>query len=403
MSSVVVEGPLEREKWSRPANFDRFFSKDVPADAEARRAYAREVLGKFATKAYRRPVEPKVVDRLVAVAEEPTVSPARRSSKASPARSPRFRVPCFLFRLEDVVPEDANKPFGRIDEYALASRLSYFLWSTMPDDELFKLAAQGELRKNLPAQVKRLLDDYRSDRFVRNFVGQWLQTRDVEGIAVDARSVLARDEGYEKELKKDQEEFRAFLAERAAQKNQPQAKEAQGQRRQRLAGRFPRLFAGLKYDLDGDLRRAMRRETELYVANIVHDDRSVLELLDSDYTYLNEKLAKFYGVPDVKGDEMRRVKLPADSPRGGLLTMGTLLVVTSNPTRTSPVKRGLFVLDNILGTPAPPPPMAVAPLEDAEKEFQGREPTLRETLEIHLREALVQRLPCPHGPDRPGV
>ena len=155
-----------------------------------------------------------------------------------------------------------------------------------------------------------------------------------------------------------------------------------------MAGRFPHLFGGVKYDLDGDLRRAMRRETELYVANIVHDDRSVLELLDSDYTYLNEKLAKFYGVPGVKGEEMRRVKLPADSVRGGLLTMGTLLVVTSNPTRTSPVKRGLFVLDNILGTPAPPPPMAVAPLEEADKEFQGREPTLREALEIHRAKPL---------------
>ena len=176
VSSVVVEGPLERDKWSRPANFDRFFSKDVPADAEGRRAYAREVLGKFATKAYRRPVEPKVVDRLVAVAEEAYTQPGKTFEQGiARAFTAILASPRFLFRVEDIVPEDANKPFGRIDEYALASRLSYFLWSTMPDDELFKLAEKGELRKNLPAQVKRLLDDYRSDRFVRNFVGQWLQ------------------------------------------------------------------------------------------------------------------------------------------------------------------------------------------------------------------------------------
>jgi hypothetical protein len=127
----------------------------------------------------------------------------------------------------------------------------------------------------------------------------------------------------------------------------------------------------------------MRRETEMFFAAIVRDNRNVLELLDSDFTFLNERLAKHYGIPGVKGEEMRRVALPKDSPRGGLLTQGTVLVVTSNPTRTSPVKRGLFVLDNLLGTPAPPPPPDVPQLEEAEKSFKDREPTLREILQIH--------------------
>jgi hypothetical protein len=127
----------------------------------------------------------------------------------------------------------------------------------------------------------------------------------------------------------------------------------------------------------------MRGEVERYFAYVLREDRSVLELLDSDYTFLNQRLATYYGVPDVKGDELRKVTLPAGSPRGGVLTSGAVLVVTSNPTRTSPVKRGLFVLENVLGTPTPPPPPDLPPLEDAGKKLKGRVPTLRETLEVH--------------------
>jgi hypothetical protein len=136
------------------------------------------------------------------------------------------------------------------------------------------------------------------------------------------------------------------------------------------------------------LRLAMRRETELYFGHVIREDRSILELIDSDYTFLDEKLADFYGIPEVKGREMRRVTLPPDSPRGGVLTMGTLLTVTSNPTRTSPVKRGLFILDNILGTPSPPAPPNIPELEEAEKEFKDRRPTIREAMEAHRSNAL---------------
>jgi hypothetical protein len=136
------------------------------------------------------------------------------------------------------------------------------------------------------------------------------------------------------------------------------------------------------------MRKAMREETELTVAHVLRENRSVLELLESDYTFLNEKLAKHYGITNVTGSEMRLVRLPPGSPRGGVLTEGSVLVVTSNPTRTSPVKRGLFVLDNILGVPPPPPPPDIPPLEDSEKGAKDGEPTLRETLEIHRSKPL---------------
>jgi hypothetical protein len=132
----------------------------------------------------------------------------------------------------------------------------------------------------------------------------------------------------------------------------------------------------------------MRRETEMAFAHVVRDDRSVLDLIDADYTFLNERLAKHYGIEGVEGDEMRRVELPPDSPRGGILTQGTVLAVTSNPDRTSPVKRGLFLLDNVLGTPPAPPPPDIPALEDATKGREGPPPTLRETLALHRSQPL---------------
>jgi hypothetical protein len=143
-----------------------------------------------------------------------------------------------------------------------------------------------------------------------------------------------------------------------------------------------------RVELTGELRRAMRQETEKVFEYILKEDRSLLELLDSDYTFLNERLANHYGVEDVKGNEMRRVTLPPDSPRGGILGQGTVLAVTSNPTRTSPVKRGVFVLDNILGLPPPPPPPDIPPLEDAAKSSENRNPTLRELLALHREQPL---------------
>jgi hypothetical protein len=211
----------------------------------------------------------------------------------------------------------------------------------MPDDALLRLAQQGALRRNLRAQVERMLADERFGAFVENFVGQWLQTRDVEGISINGNAILRRD----------------------------------GVR-------------GRRFDFDRELRVAMKRETEMLFEHVAREDRSVLDLVDCNYTFLNEQLAKHYGIDGVRGEQMRRVELPEESRRGGVLTQGAFLAVTSNPTRTSPVKRGLFVLDNILGTPAPPPPEVVPPLEEAEKEFQEHQPTLREALEQHRKQPL---------------
>jgi mono/diheme cytochrome c family protein len=382
IASVVVEGPMDPEHWGRPKNFDRFFSRDDPGTDPERRQYAREVLGRFATRAFRRPVDDRTLDRLVAIAEEGYRPPGKSVQQGiAQAMVAVLASPRFLFRVEGCEPGEPGQPFGLIDEYALASRLSYFLWSTMPDEELFRLASRGELRKDLKAQVRRLLDDPRSEMLVRNFTGQWLQARDIEGISVDARMVLARDEGKEKELQQQMEEFRKFLAQQEQARKQGLPKPATPPKR-------PRFFRGPRVELDGPLRVAMRRETEMFFGSIVREDRSVLDLLDSDYTFLNERLAKHYGIPGVTGEEMRRVALPEGSPRGGLLTQGTVLVVTSNPTRTSPVKRGLFLLDNILGMPPPPPPPDIPQLEAAEAAFQGREPTLREVLELHRSKPL---------------
>jgi hypothetical protein len=389
IGTVQVEGPTEPELWVRPKNFDRFFAGNDPGTTQERAEYIKQNLRRFATRAFRRPVDDRTVDRLAAIAEAYLEQPG----KTVPEGIARGMVavlssPRFLFRTEASVDEWSARRFPMVDEYALATRLSYFLWSTLPDDELMRLAEQNQLRKNLDAQVRRLLADPRSERLIKNFTGQWLQVRDLQGIAIDARSVLARDDGEEKELQRELNEFRAFLAERAAQRKKAGQDQKPGQDRGAIREKFSRVFRKPRVELDDPLRNAMRRETEMYCAAVVQEDRSVLDLIDSDFTFLNEKLAKHYGIPDVTGNEMRRVTLPKDSPRGGLLTQGTVLIVTSNSTRTSPVKRGLFLLDNFLGTPPPPPPPDIPQLEDSEKEFKDREPTLREVLAVHRAKPL---------------
>ncbi len=348
--SVRIEGPMEPEFRRRPDNYDRFFSGETPRNGGERRKIARQVLERFATKAFRRPVDGTFLDRLVDFVEGEYDTPDR-SFEAGLARGmvAVLASPRFLFRMEDTIPNRSKKADPLVDEHSLASRLSYFLWATMPDDELVRLADKGELRKNLSAQVRRMMADTRSREMVGNFVGQWLQVRDIEGVPINSRAVLARDEG------------------------------GSGGRRFR-----PRI------ELDRETRLAMRRETEMSFDYVAKMDRSVVELLDADYTFLNETLAKFYGLTnlDVKGDKMQFTRLPAGSPRGGILTQGSILAVTSNPDRTSPVKRGLFILENILGTPPPPPPANVPALEAAEAAVKGHEPTLREALELHQKSPL---------------
>jgi len=341
VANVSLQGPLDGSHLEYPKQYFRVFSDGPPpANGPERSAYARKILRQLADRAYRRPVDEPTLNRLVALAENIAQQPGMKfESGVGHALAAILSSPRFLFRAE-VQPEPNNA--GRtvpIDEFALASRLSYFLWSSLPDDELLKLAREGKLRANLRAQVDRLLVDPRAERFVSNFVGQWLQTRDVEGVNVDVRKFLGLD---------NTEAYKIF---------------------------------------NSRLRQSMRAETESLFAHLLAENRSLLEMLTADYTFLNEQLATFYGIPDVKGAEMRKVTLPAGSPRaGGILTHGSTLVVTSNPTRTSPVKRGLFILDNILGTPAPPAPPNVPELEEQKK--SGKKHTMREMMVIHREKPL---------------
>jgi len=322
-----------------------FFDGPPPEDDKERQAYARKILQHFSTKAFRRPVQDETLDRLVGIQKHISSLPDRTFEHGvAQAFAAILISPQFLFRAE-IQPEPNNPgKVVNVDEYALASRLSYFLWSSLPDDELSKLASEGKLRENLAAQIDRMLADPKSERFVRRFVGQWLQAQDVESLSIDPRRALGL----------------------------------------RDLGDSQRIFSRT-------VRRAMREETELLFEYVLRENRPAGELLTADYTFLNEPLAKFYGLEGIKDldrNKMKKVDLPKDSKRGGILTQGTFLVVTSNPTRTSPVKRGLFILDNILGTPPPPAPPDVPALEEVRQ--RGKRLTMREQLELHASEALCK-------------
>ena len=395
--SATIRGPQGEQYGTRPANYERFFPGEVPGDAQGRKRHAREILGRFAERAFRRPVDDATKDRLAALAE--SVWRQKGSSFESgmaQAMTAVLTSPRFLFREEAAEPALAGR-HPLVDEYALASRLSYFLWSSMPDDELVRLAGEHKLRDQLHAQVDRMLANRRSEEFVRNFVGQWLQARDIESVIINTFAVVARDAPPNPEAERRRARFRELN-----RKPTPELTDAELKELREIRASFPRMFRGFReFELTGDLRRAMRRETEMAFEHVVQGNRSLLELLDADYTFLNERLAKYYGIEGVKGDEMRQVPLPKGSPRGGVLTQGTILAVTSNPDRTSPVKRGLFILDNILGMPPPPPPPNIPALEVAGKGVAGRTPTLRESMVLHR--ASPSCMACHSRLDPPGL
>jgi hypothetical protein len=376
---------VEKARANRPEKFTRFIGKDAPAEGPARHKRTTEVLEKFASAAFRRPVDAKTVERLVALAEAADSHPgAGFEDGIAQAMMAVLASPRFLFREEGIMStKEGSHPY--VDDYSLASRLSYFLWSSMPDAELFELAAHSKLRANLSAQVERLFRDQRSQAFILNFVGQWLQARDIDNVPIEARAVLARDAEFDP----DRERMRARFRE-LRDKRDEELTEAEKAELEKIRTEFFRNRRGLRAEMTGELRGSMRRETEKYFEYVVRENRSIRELIDSDYTFLNERLATHYGLTnvDVKGQELRRVTLPKDSARGGVLTHGTVLAVTSNPNRTSPVKRGLFILDNILGTPPPPPPPDVPSLDDAAKDTANRPLSLRESLEIHRAQPL---------------
>jgi mono/diheme cytochrome c family protein len=326
---IVV--PFQFRAFVRPDGHDgvkRGSSEDLPPPPapqalELRRA--ADILRAFADRAYRRPVTHAEIVRLQHFVEEGQRGDGGWLEGLQMALRAVLVSPHFLFRVEADPRPGLPPPGEYITDFELASRLSYFLWSSMPDAELFAQAARGTLRRgdNLRAQVERMLRDDKAIALTENFAGQWLQTR-----------ALA--------------EFRPDPS------------------------RFP--------EFDESLRRALVRETALYFDYVAREDRSVLEFIDSDYSFLNERLARHYGVTGVDGERFRRVSV-AGTHRGGLLTQASVLAVTSNPTRTSPVKRGKWILDNFLGTPPAPPPTGVEGLrDDKTSRLDG---TLRQRLERH--------------------
>lgn len=385
LHQVVVRGPFNEKYWEQPANYADYFPRPVPAGAAEREAYARELLGGFATRAYRRPVDQPTIDRLARMAKSVADAPGGTfEAGIAQAMVAVLASPRFIFREEEVLALRPGEVNPHVDEYALASRLSYFLWSSMPDAELFRLAREGRLRAQLPAQLDRMLADPKSEEFVRNFTGQWLQARDIENVQINPFAVFLR-EHPDPEIEVAQETFRRL--QRVPEDKRTPAEQADFEKARTI---FRRSFRTPRPQLTNSLRDAMQLESEMSFAHVLKEDRSLLELIDANYTFLNQELAKHYGIEGVEGKEMRRVQLPEGSPRGGVLTQGTVLAVTSNPTRTSPVKRGVFILNSILGTPPAPPPPNIPALEDVASKEELAKMSLRETLDLHAKNPLCR-------------
>lgn len=392
---AIFDGPLAKEQWAHHPNYKRFYTRDKPpVEAAERRAYAHEVLARFAARAYRRPVASATVNQLVDIAEKTYSVPGTTfETGIAQAIVAVLGSPRFLFHLETAEPAASGQTVARLDEYSLASRLSYALWSSMPDDELTQLAAKGELRRNFHAQVRRLLADPKSKAFAENFSGQWLQSRGVLDTPINSTVVMAAEAppapadgaGASAQNTSPPPAGTVVAGSPAVAGRGPIPPGGRGNVPGRGPGfgfgRRPRPAPGT--ELTPEIRAAMKHETDAYFQHIVREDRSVLELLHSNYTFVNEQLAAVYGIPDIKGAEMRRIELPPDSLRGGVLTMGSVLTVTSNPTRTSPVKRGKWILENILGAPPAPPPPDIPSLEDAKPKGAEKSLTQRELLALH--------------------
>lgn len=324
---LELEGPLEDRFFRFPPAYDRIFFEGEPNSSKAdREAYARRILNRFGSAAFRKPLDHEEIDRLIGLYRLRLDEGGNFKDAVGHALTAVLVSPRFLLRSEvQPNPNDASESFP-LNDFELASRLSFLLWSSVPDRELRDAAAAGTIRSQLDRHVKRMLADPKTDRFIANFVGQWLLTRDVE-----------------------------------------------------VFGLSWIQFPGIAQNVP--LRKAMRDETEMLFKYLMREDKDLLELLSADYTFLNEELAKHYNIPGVEGEEMRKVVIPEGAPRRGILTHAGVLIVTSNPSRTSPVKRGMFVLDNILGIKTPPPPEDVPDLpEESEKELIG---TMRELMVQH--------------------
>jgi cytochrome c551/c552 len=329
VQSVVIIGPSHATgAGDTPSRRKIFVCRPPPnAAAAVEQACARKVLARLATHAYRKPIAETdpAMKPLMAAYED-----GRRSGDFEDGVEhgvARVLVdPRFLFRIEEESPKLADGEVYRISDLELASRLSFFLWSSIPDDTLLQLAAQGRLHQPavLEKQVRRMLADPRSEQLVENFGGQWLMLRDLASSQPD-----------------------------------------------------------VPY-FDANLRDSFRKETEMLFGSILKEDRKVTDLLDADYTFVNERLARHYGIPDIHGSYMRRITLPKDSPRRGLLGQGAILTATSVADRTSPVTRGKWVVENLLGVPVPAPPPGVQTDFVATSTLSGPQ-TLRQRFEDHRK------------------
>ena len=322
---ITVAGPYRATgRGDTPSRRQIFVCR--PSSARQEPACAKRIFTNLARHAFRRPVLDADVQPLVRLYDKGRAGGADFDEGIRRGLEAILISPDFLFRVEHDPKEAAPGSVYRLSDHELASRLSFFLWSSIPDDELLTLADQGKFHDPgvLKAQVRRMMADAKSDALIDNFAGQWLLLRNLANVRPDT------------------DVFTHF---------------------------------------DENLRQAFLRETQLFLTNIFREDRPALEMLDADYAFLNERLARHYGIPNVYGPQYRKVSLPPGSPRGGLLGQGSVLTVTSYPNRTSVVQRGKWVLENILGTPPPPPPPDVPALKPHAAD--GRKLTIREAMEEH--------------------
>ena len=319
--NLVVTGPLNITGVGDTPSRRKIFTCRPKSTADEATC-ARSTLTTMARRAYRGPVSAAESDTLMGFYKKGREA-GDFESGVQEGLARILVAPRFVYRAEEEPATIASGQPYRVGDVDLASRLSFFLWSSIPDDELLDVAIKGRLRdpKVLDQQVKRMLADAKADAIVENFAGQWLYLRELDHVQTEARN------------------------------------------------------------FDENLRQSFRRETEMLFRAIVRDDRSLIDLIDADYTFVDERLARHYGIPNIQGSYFRRVQLPADSPRRGLLGQGSMLTVTSVATRTSPVSRGKWVLENLLGTPAPvPPPGVETNLGGAEA---AKTSSLRQRLEAH--------------------
>ncbi len=322
---ITVEGPFGQSGTGDTASRRKIFTCQPKAAAEEQ-ACATKILSSLARLAYRKPVDTMTLNTLMGFYKNARVEGTFENGVEA-ALQFILASPEFLFRFEPDPPKAAPNSVYKIDDLALASRLSFFLWSSIPDDQLLTVASQGKLKDPvvLEQQVKRMLADKKSEALISNYVEQWLHLRNLKTSAPDLQV-------------------------------------------------FP--------DFDDNLRQAFKEETTLLFGSIMTEDRSVMDLLNADYTFVNERLARHYGIPGIYGGHFRRVKVPSDERRG-ILGQGSILTVTSYPNRTSPVERGKWILTNLLGVPPQPPPPNVPPLQESSTE---KPQSLRERMEQHRKD-----------------